>query len=380
MSDTNPFFNIEDYGAVGDGTTDDTAAIKSAISEAGPSGPRTGNVVFFPAGRYLVTSALEVPPGLTLQGAGWNTPGSQANVFAGSWIFVEAGANFSPVTLSGSGGSVRGLGFNVPDQSTTTPAAAGAMILIREHNTLVEDVCLYNPYGGIFIDGGARATIRRVLGQPIQFGIKVDNSLDTNYIDGVHFWLFWQGTGTPIGDYQLANGTAIGLFRADNPHLSNILALHYNAGLSLSTSGAGIPHKVHLVNTDFDGCVTGVHIMSPRSTSDNAQLQMANVTIQAPADTGGPTGHGIWVEAGSAYTTVQASNLRVVHSGQNGIQIDAGNVNFYGENIYIEDWRGAYGFNIPSTSSYAWLGVGFGYTSGGTPYFPASQFHLAQHS
>ena len=77
---------------------------------------------------------------------------------------------------------------------------------------------------------------------------------------------------------------------------------------------------------------------------------------------------------------IQASGVRVSQSGKSAIEIDAGNVNFYGENISIENWAGSFGFSISATSSFAWLGVGFAFTSGGTPFHPASQFHLAQHT
>lgn len=44
--------DVRDYGAVGNGTTDDTAAIQAAIN--------TGKNVYFPHGRYLVSDTLEV--------------------------------------------------------------------------------------------------------------------------------------------------------------------------------------------------------------------------------------------------------------------------------------------------------------------------------
>jgi hypothetical protein len=381
MPGTSPFLNVADFGATGTGTTDDTAAIKAAIAAAATSSARAGNTVYFPAGAYLVSSALAIPAGVVLQGAGWDTPGSESSAFPGSWIFVEAGASFSPVTLSASGGSVRDLGFNVPNQSTTTgPASAEPMILITANNALVENVCLYNPYGGIFIDGGAQAAIRRIFGQPIQFGIKIDNSLDTNYIDSIHFWNYWQAANSPEGSYQLTNGTAIGLFRCDNPHITNVFAYNYNVGLSLCSSANGIPHKVHLVNADFDSCVTGIRIDAPGAPGNIASIQMTNVTIQAPSGAGVPAGNGISVEETAAFAMVQASGVRVSQSGKNAIEIDAGNVNFYGENIFLESWAGDFGFLISSTSSFAWLGVGFAFTAGGTPFHPAGQFHLAQHS
>lgn len=59
------FRNVKDYGAVGDGRTDDTAAIQRAISEGNRCAPgvcesstTTPAVVYFPAGTYLITSSI----------------------------------------------------------------------------------------------------------------------------------------------------------------------------------------------------------------------------------------------------------------------------------------------------------------------------------
>jgi len=59
--------NVRDYGAVGDGLTDDTAAINLAISSGGrcggdsgecPSSTRFPATVYFPSGTYLVSSPI----------------------------------------------------------------------------------------------------------------------------------------------------------------------------------------------------------------------------------------------------------------------------------------------------------------------------------
>jgi hypothetical protein len=369
-----PWLNVADFGAAGDGSTDDTAAIARAIEAAAPSQAPTGNTVYLPAGRYRLSSGLVVPPAVALVGAGWNTPGSQANVFAGSWLLAPAGAGWSPVTVAGSGGSVRNLALNVPDQDAAQPAAAEPMIRVAANNALVENVLLYNPHTGILVDGAAQATLRRIFGQPLACGIVVDRSYDTNYIDTVHFWTYWQPPNTAGARWQLTNGTAIRLLRADNPHLSNVFALHYARGLSLATSPAGSPHKVHLFNADFDGCVTGIHLNTPGGP---ATLQMSNVTVQFPAAAYAPPGHGIWVEAPSSQAMLQVSNLRVSSSAQNAVRIDADDVAFYGENVSLEDFRGSEGFHISSPRSYAVLGVGFR-AGPGTPFAPKSQFRLAR--
>jgi hypothetical protein len=56
--------NVRDFGAVGDGTTNDTAAINAAILFAGP----LGRPVYLPAGKYLIASTIAIDYPITLFG------------------------------------------------------------------------------------------------------------------------------------------------------------------------------------------------------------------------------------------------------------------------------------------------------------------------
>lgn len=60
-------YNVKDYGAVGDGTTDDTTAINAALAAA-----PAGSTVWFPAptSYYRITNALTVPTGVSAIGSG----------------------------------------------------------------------------------------------------------------------------------------------------------------------------------------------------------------------------------------------------------------------------------------------------------------------
>jgi hypothetical protein len=59
-------FNVLDFGATGDGVTDDTAAIQAALDACGTS----GGIVYFPAGTYIITAPLLIPAGsITIRGA-----------------------------------------------------------------------------------------------------------------------------------------------------------------------------------------------------------------------------------------------------------------------------------------------------------------------
>lgn len=59
------FLSVKAFGAVGDGVADDTAEIQAAIDAA-----NEGDVVWFPAGTYLVSSTIVFPGRITLMGGG----------------------------------------------------------------------------------------------------------------------------------------------------------------------------------------------------------------------------------------------------------------------------------------------------------------------
>lgn len=57
------FVNVKDYGAKGDGATDDTAAINLAISDSSE-----GSVIYFPPGEYLISAPIVLKRGMILHG------------------------------------------------------------------------------------------------------------------------------------------------------------------------------------------------------------------------------------------------------------------------------------------------------------------------
>lgn len=63
-----PYYDVRDFGAVGDGVTDDTEAIQDAVDAAAGV-----QAVFFPGGTYKVTSAITLPIGSKIIGAGRST-------------------------------------------------------------------------------------------------------------------------------------------------------------------------------------------------------------------------------------------------------------------------------------------------------------------
>lgn len=58
--------NVKDFGAVGDGTSNDTAAIQNALDSVG----LTGGTVYLPKGHYLISNTLTMLNGTTMLGDG----------------------------------------------------------------------------------------------------------------------------------------------------------------------------------------------------------------------------------------------------------------------------------------------------------------------
>lgn len=84
----NTVINVLDYGATGDGTTDDTAAIQNAINASLVSGVGY-SLVWFPTGTYLISSPLLLP-------ANYRIDGDDA--------VIKADAGFTGVTRTNVGG------------------------------------------------------------------------------------------------------------------------------------------------------------------------------------------------------------------------------------------------------------------------------------
>jgi len=60
------FYNVRDFGAAGDGRTDDTIAIRSAFAYIAS---HNGGTLRFPAGDYVVRSPIAIPAGIIIEGS-----------------------------------------------------------------------------------------------------------------------------------------------------------------------------------------------------------------------------------------------------------------------------------------------------------------------
>lgn len=93
------FVSVREYGATGDGATDDTDAMRAAIT----SNP--GQNVHFPPGRYVLTDVFDIPAGTILSGAGkamttldWSGMAEWTNGSIDAFLTWEHGSLTDPTT------------------------------------------------------------------------------------------------------------------------------------------------------------------------------------------------------------------------------------------------------------------------------------------
>ena len=105
------FASVLDFGAVGDGVTDDTDAINRALYQlyCREVNPQIRRSLFFPAGRYLVTDSIIIPPYAMLYGEGINS----SVIVLSSAAINDYAARF--------GDSLQQTGVNIGNNGATPP-------------------------------------------------------------------------------------------------------------------------------------------------------------------------------------------------------------------------------------------------------------------
>ena len=113
---------VTDFGATGDGVTDDTAAINRALYQlyCVQANPQIRRSLFFPAGTYLITDTILVPPYAMLYGEGPQS--SILNFFVTAWTNTVA---YAAGVLVKSGSLYYRSNFAVPAGTNLTDQIGG---------------------------------------------------------------------------------------------------------------------------------------------------------------------------------------------------------------------------------------------------------------
>src|SRR5262245_59248490 len=162
-------FNVRDYGAKGDGTTDDTRAFQAALDAAAQAG---GGTVTAPRGNYRFAGHLNVPNAVTLAGLwqsvpahnGIRNPGLPQPTDDGTTFLVGEGAGSEegpPFLTLNTNSTLKGVVLYYPDQDPgAEPKPYPWTVAMRGKNPAVLDVELLNPYNAIDASQNERHLVR----------------------------------------------------------------------------------------------------------------------------------------------------------------------------------------------------------------------------
>jgi hypothetical protein len=153
--------SVKDFGAVGNGTVDDTVAIDRAIRQIYTSSlssilPSVRRTIKFPAGIYKITSNLVIPPNCTLIGDGKNNTIISSTVT----VFQTCDSQFeisSGMTLTGGRlpGNITIRDMSLTTSSTSTPAA----FVNRATNVVLDSVNFTGGTYGLTISQSANVEV-----------------------------------------------------------------------------------------------------------------------------------------------------------------------------------------------------------------------------
>jgi hypothetical protein len=328
--------SVSAFGAKGNGSSDDTAAIQSAINATASAG---GGAVVFNVARYFTAGTLLVPAGVILCGGiegPFDVEGTNPATAAVAPTFLVTNTSSPFITLNGLGAGVTDLLFHYPNQvgvTATVPNVYPYTIVAGAPGTKVVRCTVSNAYNFLDIESG------RVIAQDLfigafNIGVNIDHARDHVTLRNLLHTVYWDVMQTPsippttIDQWVSTHGIALVVNRVDGLEIHDFNVFFRYAGILLTDSpdttqnprcGFGTGSDV-----DLDGVQNGIFV-----TASTAQgYQITNLTVSTPGGgavvqlkSGGSLPPNVLINGGSevgswslgAFPTPAAGNLTVVN-------------------------------------------------------------------
>lgn len=307
-----PVSNVRDFGATGNGVTDDTAAIQSAIDQTSSSG---GGITYLPSGTYAITG-VSLRPGVDLVGATRNSSVLLFTATSGDAVLVPESLGFNKLST-----------FQV---RFAHPVSSGAAIHLEKAFTIeVSDIFVNSQngntgYDGIFSDQSTATFINNFnLYGLTHAAVRIAGPSGNDvYLSNGITNLFQAGTGASVLVEDFTNG-AVNITDAD-------LLLGQYAMLVRNSN------YMRFENTYFDSSAEGVVIESgnlltftncwfsnrPGSGLTIGAARGVNVTGGQAVNCGS---NGIHISDGAQYVTINGTQVignNDANVGADGILVD----------------------------------------------------------
>ena len=302
--------NVKDFGAVGDGVTDDTAAIQAALNAA-----TDGGTVYAPAGKYYCATSITIPRHVTFKGC-TQSIGSERYAYFDIPAYNNAIYLSNTATISLSNGSTvcdflivnKNLVAAYPfANQTVAKNAVNAYAGTAISGSSKEDIYLHN----LRIMGFAQAIYGTLCDRAkidwididCTAGVWLDQTYDISRVHNVHCWGFaTYGVSTNTNNVHYRSGAAFKLtVHFDGGIIADSFSYGYNIGFDIQAfavnlarcwvEGGGssytvgqigykisdIAMQVNLWECSVDTCDSGIQI----NTTNNSQVGIQNCQIFA---------------------------------------------------------------------------------------------------
>jgi hypothetical protein len=285
--------SVKDFGATGNGSTDDTVAIQNAIN--------TNKHVYFPTGTYRITNSLNI--------------GTQGQMFTGdgqrrSAIYVDGSFNMSATGVIVFGDTDIELHnlwikFYQPD-TNNRGSLISYPVAIYAYNRAgfkINSCSITNATNGINMTGNCgQAQIEDLAMSAYYTGISIDGSLDTIRVNKYHFWNF-EMTGNQASIFYTSPTRGFDVGRVDGLFIQQYLNIS-NLGMNMYQGASG-PPWVYVTDSGFD-TFNGIYQLA-------GSLQVVNSYITNAASGGYSA---IYVNANNQFT--QFTNCEFFAGPSNG--------------------------------------------------------------
>ena len=267
--------NVKDFGAVGDGVADDTAALQAAIN--------AGGRVFMPAGTYLIAGTLDIPTSnLWLVGAGRR----QTFIKASTAVPVLRTTGFAALTGTGSVAGMNAVMFRDLTVDGNSIGTVGCQFYGWGY--FMDNVDIYQCTGdGLYMEFGV---------QPGGFAGNGPNFPPECHITGVRT--------------QNNGGHGVN-FKGSNDSIFTNLVSRMNAGWGMVTSGTG-GTTAHLVQCNMYQNITG-------GCDFQNGVAAWNLSVGAISPGSAPV-----IRLGALSQACILSDLYLVGTGSVGVEIQGG--------------------------------------------------------
>lgn len=226
------WFNVKDYGAVGNGVADDTTAVQAAITALVAAG---GGVLYFPKGTYLVTAKLNIA------GVSAYVMGDGINLSVVVWDVAAGGIDFTS-NYPGSGSSTLNVDVLAVKGLTLTTMRVGGGSAIKatfvasgvnaDRQLFLTDVAIHGfDHSGTHTDYWTKG---------VELVDAFGASLTNVYIAGTHSASHTSSSAYGI-HYTTTGGVALNLM------MDNVVCHLYYTGLYILAR----LEAVHIINSEF---------------------------------------------------------------------------------------------------------------------------------